>query len=85
MLALLQRHGIDRQFLCPHGGHLINLHIVVGLQLAGCEAYPGVFAPFGGYSPECQLKDGYISPGESPGFGIEAKPELRAAVAQILA
>ncbi len=84
MLGLLGKHGIDWQFAYPHGGHLINLHIVVGLKLGGCEAYPGVFEPFGGYSPECRLEGGCIFPSDSPGFGIEAKPELRAAVAQIL-
>jgi len=49
----------------------------VGLGLGGCEAYPGVFQPFGGYSPECTIKDGLVWPGDSPGFGLEHKPELR--------
>jgi L-alanine-DL-glutamate epimerase-like enolase superfamily enzyme len=85
MLALLEKHGISRKFAYPHGGHLINLHIVVGLELGGCEAYPGVFAPFGGYSPDCRLEDGCIFPGDAPGFGLEAKQELHTAISQILA
>jgi L-alanine-DL-glutamate epimerase-like enolase superfamily enzyme len=85
MLALLEKYGVSRKFAYPHGGHLINLHIVVGLELGGCEAYPGVFAPFGGYSPNCRLENGCIFPGDAPGFGLEAKPELRTAISQILA
>ena len=41
--------------LYPHGGHMIALHIVVGLGLGGSEAYPGVFAPVGGYATECTV------------------------------
>ncbi|MFX8316483.1 hypothetical protein ABTL66_19795, partial [Acinetobacter baumannii] len=47
MIALVEAHGFDRKFAHPHGGHLINLHIAMGLGLGGCEAYPGVFQPFG--------------------------------------
>jgi hypothetical protein len=47
------------------------------MNLGGCEAYPSVFQPFGGYSPECRVADGYITPGDLPGFGLEAKPELK--------
>jgi len=50
MIALLEKCGFDRKFAFPHGGHLINLHIASGLNLGGCEAYPGVFQPFGGVS-----------------------------------
>ena len=39
MLLLLEAHGFDRRQAFPHGGHLINLHIAVGLGLGGCEAY----------------------------------------------
>jgi L-alanine-DL-glutamate epimerase-like enolase superfamily enzyme len=77
IIALLEQHGFDRSFSYPHGGHLINLHIACGMNLGGCEAYPSVFQPFGGYSPECRVADGYITPGDLPGFGLEAKPELK--------
>jgi len=77
MLRVLEEHGFDRRHAFPHGGHLINLHIAVGLGLGGCESYPGVFAPFGGYSAGCTLADGVIRPGDAPGFGLEEKPELR--------
>lgn len=80
MLEVLEAHGFDRRCAFPHGGHLINLHIAVGLGLGGCESYPGVFAPFGGYSPGCVLSQGAIAPTDAPGFGLEEKPDLAAAI-----
>ncbi|MES2183269.1 MAG: enolase C-terminal domain-like protein [Pseudomonadota bacterium] len=77
MLALLEAHGFDRAQAYPHGGHLINLHIAAGLGLGGCEAYPGVFQPFGGYPAACALGGSTVRPSEAPGFGLEEKDELR--------
>ncbi|MDF1602115.1 enolase C-terminal domain-like protein [Nocardioides sp. YIM 152315] len=85
MIDLLARHGVDRTAAFPHGGHLVNLHIVTGLGLGGCEAYPGVFEPFGGYSPGCRLEGGLIHPAEDPGFGLEAKPGLADEIARLVA
>jgi L-alanine-DL-glutamate epimerase-like enolase superfamily enzyme len=85
MLQLLEAHGFDRRQAFPHGGHLINLHIAVGLGLGGCEAYPGVFQPFGGYAPGCALADGRISPTDAPGFGLEQKPGLAELIADLTA
>ena len=76
MLSVLELNGFDRKFAIPHGGHLINLHTVVGLGLGACEAYPGVFQPFGGYSPQCQIRNARVRPSDAPGFGLEQKPEL---------
>ena len=76
MIQLLESHGFDRGQAVPHGGHLINLHVVVGLGLGACEAYPGVFQPFGGYSRECQIRDARVRPSDAPGFGLEEKSEL---------
>lgn len=76
MLELMADHGINRDQALPHGGHLINLHIVVGLGLGGCESYPGVFQPFGGFGPLAPIVDGRVLPPEAPGFGLETKPEL---------
>lgn len=84
MLDVLEAGGFDRRNAFPHGGHLINLHIAVGLGLGGCESYPGVFAPFGGYSPGCRLADGAITPTDAPGFGLEEKPDLAAAIADLV-
>lgn len=76
MLDMLERRGFDRAQCYPHGGHLINLHVAAGLGLGGCEAYPGVFQPFGGYSPQCRIDDGRVTASDAPGFGLEQKPEL---------
>lgn len=84
MIEVLEDHGFDRRFAFPHGGHLINLHIAVALGLGGCESYPGVFAPFGGYSPGCVLAEGTIAPTDAPGFGLEEKPDLAAAIAELV-
>nr|WP_024796907.1 enolase C-terminal domain-like protein [Tomitella biformata] len=85
MIALMEEHGFDRTAAMPHGGHLLNLHIVVGLGLGGCEAYPGVFQPFGGYSPDCAIGEGTVSPAEHPGFGLEAKDNLAAEISRLVA
>jgi L-alanine-DL-glutamate epimerase-like enolase superfamily enzyme len=83
MIALLEERGFDRAQAYPHGGHLINLHIVVGLGLGGCEAYPGVFQPFGGYSADCPLAGSTVTPSDAPGFGLEQKEELRPYLARL--
>jgi L-alanine-DL-glutamate epimerase-like enolase superfamily enzyme len=83
IIDLMESCGFSRTSSFPHGGHLINLHIAAGLNLGGCEAYPNVFQPFGGYSPQCQIADGFIKPADHPGFGLEAKPEMQAALLEI--
>ena len=85
MLEVLEAHGFDRRFAYPHGGHLINLHIAAGLGLGGCESYPGVFQPFGGYSDGCAPLDGRIAPTDAPGFGLERKRGLTQAIAELTA
>jgi L-alanine-DL-glutamate epimerase-like enolase superfamily enzyme len=83
MLAVLETHGYDRSFAHPHGGHLINLHIAAGLELGGCEAYPGVFQPFGGYAPGCGIGGGEVCPTDAPGFGLEQKAGLLEVIARL--
>jgi len=85
MIALLEESGFNRAQCFPHGGHLINLHIAAGLGLGGCEAYPGVFQPFGGYPPECMISEGRVRPTDAPGFGLEQKRELRPHLAALIA
>jgi L-alanine-DL-glutamate epimerase-like enolase superfamily enzyme len=85
MIETLEQHGFSRNQCYPHGGHLINLHIVTGLGLGGCESYPGVFQPFGGYSPACRVEGSTVLPSDAPGFGLEQKPELSASIRQLLA
>jgi len=83
ILQVAGEAGFKRSQCIPHGGHLINLHIVAALGLGGCEAYPGVFQPFGGFSPQCTLANGYIWPDDAPGFGLEQKQELAPIIASL--
>lgn len=83
MLDVLETHGFDRRFAFPHGGHLINLHIAAGLGLGGCESYPGVFQPFGGYPDGCVLHEGQIAPTDAAGFGLERKPGLAELITEL--
>jgi len=85
MIEDLEAAGHSRDQAMPHGGHLINLHIVTGLGLGGCEAYPSVFVPFGGYSPQCRLENGRIWPSDAPGFGLEQKEELWPHIERLIA
>jgi len=84
MIDLMENQGFDRAQAFPHGGHLINLHIAVGLELGGCEAYPGVFQPFGGYPPGCGVGNGLVRPTDAPGFGLEEKEALRPWIARLM-
>lgn len=83
MIATMEANGFSRRHLFPHGGHMIALHIVVGLGLGGSESYPGVFAPIGGYAPDCTISEGGITPGSGPGFGLEQKPDLAPHLAEM--
>ncbi|GAB2871101.1 mandelate racemase/muconate lactonizing enzyme family protein [Paraburkholderia jirisanensis] len=85
MIDLIERFGFNRAQAYPHGGHLINLHIAVGLELGGCEAYPGVFQPFGGYPAGCGVGGGLVRPTEAAGFGLEEKDGLRPWLARLAA
>ena len=85
MLAAMAEAGFAPTQAQPHGGHLINLHVVAGLGLGGCEAYPGVFEPFGGYSAACRVSEGRLSPSDAPGFGLEQKRELQEPLRELLA
>lgn len=84
MIDLIESQGFDRAQAFPHGGHLINLHIAVGLGLGGCEAYPGVFQPCGGYPPGCGVGNGLVRPTDAPGFGLEEKEALRPWLARLV-
>jgi L-alanine-DL-glutamate epimerase-like enolase superfamily enzyme len=83
MLEVLEGRGFDRRFAFPHGGHLINLHIAAGLGLGGCESYPGVFQPFGGYPDGCVVTEGRIAPTDAPGFGLEQKAGLAELITEL--
>jgi len=83
-MGALEERGFSRAQVLPHGGHLINLHIVAGLGLGGCEVYPGVFQPFGGYPEACMASQGHALPTQAHGFGLEEKAGLREAIAELV-
>ena len=76
MLDALEAAGFSRAQCMPHGGHLINLHVVAGLRLGGCEAYPQVFQPAGGFDEGTSVADAHVTLSDAPGFGLEQKANL---------
>ena len=76
MLSEVEQLGWQRDRHIPHGGHLLGLHMAAGLQLGGTESYPLVFQPFGGFTDDAVIEDGYTTPPAAPGLGIEQKAEL---------
>ncbi|MPZ62685.1 MAG: hypothetical protein GEU93_15600 [Propionibacteriales bacterium] len=47
------------------------------LQQGGCESYPYVFEPFGGFADETPVEEGRVALPDAPGIGIEHKSALR--------
>jgi L-alanine-DL-glutamate epimerase-like enolase superfamily enzyme len=78
MISVMKQNGWKTRSCFPHGGNLFNLHVAIGLNLGGTEAYPGVFAPFGGFGESVTIKDGRAAPPDRPGIGWETKPDLMA-------
>lgn len=75
-LEMLGENGWSTRRCIPHGGHQFALHIAAGLGLGGAESYPGIFEPFGGFADDIPVEQGRVRPSETPGIGVEAKPEL---------
>ncbi|WP_116040481.1 enolase C-terminal domain-like protein [Amycolatopsis palatopharyngis] len=82
MVDQLIRHGWRPQQCCPHGGHQYNLAITAAFGLGGCESYPRVFEPFGGFADETPVVDGRVRLPEAPGIGVEHKRTLHELVRQ---
>ena len=76
MVALVERMGVDRACLYPHGGNMMSFAVTAGLGLGGCEAYPGVFGAFGGYAEGMVVHDGVLALPDTPGVGFERQPAL---------
>ena len=83
MLAVLRDAGWSPRRFIPHGGHLMALHMAAGLQLGGNESYPGIFQPFGGFGEQHEVVGGAIAIADTPGIGLEHKPELRPVLAEM--
>ena len=77
MVGYLAGQGWTAERCWPHGGHLFNLAVAAAFGLGGCESYPRVFEPFGGFADEEPVEDGRVRPAERPGIGIEGKAGLR--------
>ena len=84
-LEMMRRHGWSASSVTPHGGNRMSLHVAAGLGLGGCEAYPGVFAAFGGFGDDVRVEDGALSVPELPGIGFEAQNDLYAIVRELAA
>lgn len=85
IVAMFDAHGWPRASHSPHGGHQIGLALAAGLQLGGCESYPGVFRPFGGFADDTPVEDGTVRVSDAPGLGIERKAALHARLRDLLA
>ncbi|GAB3412285.1 enolase-like domain-containing protein [Flindersiella endophytica] len=77
MLGELSSRGWSARRCCPHGGHQYNLAVAAAFGLGGCESYPQVFQPFGGFADAMPVEAGRVRLPETPGIGIEGKSALR--------
>jgi hypothetical protein len=82
-LDALQRHGWKRSSVFPRGGNQMTLHIVGGLGLGGCDAYPDVFGAFTGFADDAEVDNGWLKLPDRPGIGFEAQSELYALMRQL--
>jgi L-alanine-DL-glutamate epimerase-like enolase superfamily enzyme len=81
----VRRYGWQPSRCVPHGGHQFSLGISAAFHLAGCESYPGIFAPFGGFADGCPVSEGYVALPDVPGIGLEAKASLQPVLEQVTA
>lgn len=84
MLEEIESRGFSRRQAFPHGGQLLALHVVAGLALGGCEVYPAIFQPMGGFADDMRIEEGRVRLSDAPGFGLEAKSNLIAQFADML-
>jgi D(-)-tartrate dehydratase len=83
IVAMLDAAGWSRDRCVPHGGHQFNLAVVSAFHLGGCESYPTMFAPFGGFADGCPVEDGYVRLPDAPGIGLERKASLGPVLADV--
>ena len=84
ILDMADRAGWGRRRTVPHGGHQLGLNMAAGLQLGGTESYPGVFKPYGGFADNIPVVDGYTTPHDTPGLGMELKAEMFAQMRRLM-
>jgi L-alanine-DL-glutamate epimerase-like enolase superfamily enzyme len=85
MLALVEAHGWSRRRCLPHAGHLLALNVAAGLGLGGHESAPDADSVFGGFSAGVRIADGFVTPSEASGVGIEQKDNLYALFRDLVA
>jgi D(-)-tartrate dehydratase len=78
IVCMLREEGWTTRTLYPHGGNQMSLALAAGLDLGGCEAYPGVFGDFGGYADDARVDNGYLTLSDRPGIGFEGQSGLYA-------
>jgi L-alanine-DL-glutamate epimerase-like enolase superfamily enzyme len=83
VVAMLADAGWRPDRCVPHGGHQFNLAVTAAFHLAGCESYPTLFAPFGGFADECPVEDGHVRLSDAPGVGLERRAALRPVLAAV--
>ncbi len=84
IVAMMEREGWSPRRFLPHGGNLLALATAGALRLGGCEAYPGVFQPFGGFGDDMAVIDGTVRLSQAPGAGFETKANLAALLRTLL-
>lgn len=77
IIDTLNRHGWSSARCCPHGGLQYSLALAAAFGLGGCESYPAVFEPFGGFADDTPVVGGRVRLPEAPGVGHEEKRGLR--------
>lgn len=75
-LDVLAQQGWSPRRCIPHGGHQFALNIAAGLNLGGNEAYPHVFAPFGGLADAHPIESSHVLMPSAPGIGFETNAAL---------
>lgn len=85
MVEAVEARGGSRSRIFPHGGNMMSFAVTAGLGLGSCEAYPGVFAEFGGYAEGMQVTDGTLNCPDTPGIGFERQPALFALMRELAA
>jgi L-alanine-DL-glutamate epimerase-like enolase superfamily enzyme len=85
MLALVEEHGWSRRRCLPHAGHLLSFNVAAGLGLGGHESAPDADSIFGGYPAGVRVADGFVTPPDAPGVGIERKDNLYAVFRDMVA
>ena len=76
IVEMMEEQGWSPRRFIPHGGNLLALALTGALKLGGCESYPGVFQPFGGFADDTPIEGGYVALPDAPGIGFERKAAL---------